>query len=49
MNGIDYYMVKNSWGTTWGSSGYIYLGRGSQYNGGNGQCGMLMEGSYPVL
>jgi C1A family cysteine protease len=45
----DYYLVKNSWGTTWGSNGYIYLGRGSQYNDGAGQCGLLMEGSYPVL
>ena len=45
----DYYLVKNSWGTTWGTNGYIYLGRGSQYNDGAGQCGLLMEGSYPVL
>ena len=49
MDGNDFYMVKNSWGTTWGDKGYIYLGRGSEYNNGSGQCGMLMQGSYPVL
>ncbi len=49
MDGNDYYRVKNSWGTTWGDQGYIYLGRGSEYNNGAGQCGMLMSASYPVL
>ena len=47
--GDDYYKVKNSWGTTWGDKGYILLGRGSQYNNGAGQCGMLMSASYPNL
>ena len=45
----DYYIVKNSWGTTWGEQGYIKLGRGPQYNEGQGQCGILLEASYPVL
>jgi C1A family cysteine protease len=49
LNGEDYYLVKNSWGTSWGAGGYIMLGRGSQYNSGNGQCGMLMQGSYPTV
>ena len=46
--GQDYYKVKNSWGATWGEEGYIRLGRGSSYNGGAGQCGILMDPSYPV-
>jgi len=48
LNGVDFYKVKNSWGTTWGDAGYILLGRGSQYNSGAGQCGMLSgPPSYP--
>ena len=55
MSGSDYYLVKNSWGASWGQGGYILLGRGlnpdtgAEYNKGNGQCGVLMEASYPVL
>lgn len=47
--GQDYYKVKNSWGETWGEAGYIRLGRGASYNGGAGQCGILMDPSYPVV
>lgn len=47
MDGTDHYRVKNSWGTTWGDEGYIYLERGSSQTGG--QCGMLMAASYPSL
>jgi len=46
--GQDYYKVKNSWGSSWGEKGYILLGRGSQY-GTNGQCGIQMDPSYPVV
>lgn len=49
MEGDDFYKVKNSWGTTWGSDGYIYLGRGDQYNNGDGQCGVLLQASYPIV
>ena len=45
----DYYLVKNSWGTSWGDQGYIKLGRGPQYNNGQGQCGILLEASYPII
>lgn len=54
MNGLDYYIMKNSWDVTWGSQGYMYMARGvdasgKPYNGGKGQCGVLMQGVYPVL
>ena len=48
-SGLDYYKVKNSWGSSWGESGYVLLGRGPSYNGNQGQCGIQMDPSYPVV
>lgn len=39
--------VKNSWGADWGMNGYILLGREEPQKGG--ECGILMQASYPVL
>ena len=47
-SGLDYYTVKNSWGSDWGMNGYILLGRGESY-GASGQCGIQMDPSYPVV
>merc|ERR1712078_767515 len=43
--GKAYWKVKNSWGGTWGSQGYIMLARNIASS--KGQCGIAMQPSYP--
>jgi len=47
LGGVDYWKVKNSWGGSWGMTGYVLLQRGKAQSGG--QCGILLASSYPTI
>jgi len=41
---MDYWIMRNSWGASWGESGYMRL----EINDGVGLCGIQMQPNYPT-
>jgi len=45
---IPYWIVKNSWGTSWGENGYVKIERSSSTKD-KGVCGIAMQPSFPIV
>jgi len=44
-NGQDYYLLRNSWGTGWGDSGYMKM---AITGDDSGVCGVQLDANYPT-
>jgi len=46
-NGQDFWILKNSWGASWGESGFFRIARST--DSGPGICGLQLQPSYPTM
>lgn len=45
-NGVQYYVVRNSWGSGWGENGFVRI---ATDGGAKGVCGINQYVYYPTL